>query len=155
MTRKHTFTAAIKPARGGGAYVEVPFDVEEAFGDKRPQVKATVEGEEFISRLMRMGTPCHVLGIHKELRMKLGKDYGDEIRVNVERDDTPREEIVVPPDLKVAFKSNKAAQDFFDKLSYTHRKEYVRWITEAKKEETRARRVVKAIEMMESGKRGI
>ena len=155
MSSSHTFTAIIQPARGGGAYVEVPFDVEAAFGNKRPQVKATIEGETFIMRLVRMGTACHVVGVPKDLRLRSGKNYGDEIRVTVEPDNSPREEIVVPPDLETALSSKNAAKAFFDKLSYTHRKEYVRWITEAKKEETRTRRVAKAIEMMESGKRGI
>lgn len=154
MIPSRTFTAVIQPGRGGGAYVEIPFEVEPVFGDKRPQVKLSVETESFITRLVRMGTPCHIAGVPKEIRTKLGKNYGDSIRVTVEADATPRE-VIVPPDLKVALKSNKTAQAFFEKLSYTHRKEYVRWITEAKKEETRARRVAKTIEMLVAGKRGV
>ena len=154
MTPRQTFTAIIQPGRGGGAYVEVPFDVEQVFRDKRPQVKANIDGETFLSGLVRMGTVCHVLGVPKEIRVKLGKNYGDAIQVAVEADHTPRE-IIVPPDLKAALKTNKTAQAFFDALSFTHRKEYVRWITEAKKEETRVRRVTKTIEMLLAGKRGI
>jgi len=51
--KKHTFTAAIQNAGGGGAYVEVPFDVEKAFGSKRPKVKATIDGIPYRGTLVR------------------------------------------------------------------------------------------------------
>lgn len=154
MGRRHTFSAAIQPARGGGAYAEVPFDVERVFGDKRPQVKATIEGEVFATRLVRMGTPCHIVGVPKSIRNKAGRNYGDAVRITVEADDAPRE-VIVPPDLEAAFQKQKSARAFYDKLSYTHRKEYVRWITEAKKADTREQRVAKTIEMLLAGKRGV
>jgi hypothetical protein len=153
MSTRHTFTAEILPGRGGGAYAEVPFDVEQAFGEKQPQVKASFDGESFITRLVRMGTPCHVVGLPKDLRAKTGKNLGDRVTITVVPDSTPRV-ITVPPDLKRAFKGEKAAQSFFDGLSFTHRKEYVRWIEDAKKDETRAARVAKTIEMLKAGKRG-
>jgi hypothetical protein len=153
MSTRHTFTAEILPGRGGGAYAEVPFDVEQAFGEKQPQVKASFDGESFITRLVRMGTPCHVVGLPKDLRAKTGKNLGDRVTITVVPDSTPRV-ITVPPDLKRALKGEKAAQSFFDGLSFTHRKEYVRWIEDAKKDETRAARVAKTIEMLKAGKRG-
>jgi bifunctional DNA-binding transcriptional regulator/antitoxin component of YhaV-PrlF toxin-antitoxin module len=149
----HKFTAEILPGRGGGAYAEIPFDVEQAFGDKRPQVKASIDGESFVTRLVRMGAPCHIVGVPKDIRVKTGKDVGDRVTITVVPDSTPRV-ITVPADLKRAFKSEKAAQSFFDGLSFTHRKEYVRWIEDAKKDETRAARVAKTIEMLKAGKRG-
>jgi uncharacterized protein YdeI (YjbR/CyaY-like superfamily) len=75
------------------------------------------------------------------------------VTITVVPDSTPRV-VTVPPDLKRAFRGEKAAQAFFDGLSFTHRKEYVRWIEDAKKEETRAARVAKTIEMLKAGKRG-
>lgn len=153
--KRHTFTATIKPGRGGGAYVEVPFDVEQASGSKRPQVKATIAGEMFVTRLIRMGTPCHILGVPKALRVKTGNDIGATIEVTVEPDATPRPEIVVPADLAKALRGERAARAFLDSLSYTHRKEYVRWIDEAKKPETRARRVAKAVAMLKAGTKGV
>jgi hypothetical protein len=154
MIPSRTFTAVIQAGRGGGAFVEIPFEVEKVFGDKRPQVKASMEGETFVTSLVRMGTACHVVGVPKAIRVKSGKNVGDSIRVTVEPDSTPRE-VIVPPDLEAAMKADRIAGAFFDQLSFTHRKEYVRWITEAKKEETRTRRVTKAIEMLTSGKRGV
>jgi bifunctional DNA-binding transcriptional regulator/antitoxin component of YhaV-PrlF toxin-antitoxin module len=154
MSQRHTFTAVIQAGRGGGAFAEVPFDVEEVFGDKRPQVKATMEGESFVWRLIRMGTPHHIVGVPKGVRDKAGKNIGDTIEITVEADNTPRE-VVVPADLEAALASDAEAKEFFDSLSYTHRKEYVRWIETAKRDDTRARRLVKTMKMLKEKKRGV
>lgn len=44
MSKKQTFTATIQNAGGGGAFVEIPFDVEQAFGAKKPRIRALIEG---------------------------------------------------------------------------------------------------------------
>ena len=154
MPKKQTFTATIQNAGGGGAYVEVPFDVEEAFGSKRPRVKALIEGLPYRSTLMRMGSEHHILGVLKEIRAQIGKTFGDEVTVTIEPDTEPRQ-IEVPKDLMKELKKDKDAKAFFDKLSFTHQKEYVRWIEEAKKGETRQSRIVKSMEMLKKGKRGV
>jgi hypothetical protein len=154
MTGKQSFTAVIKNAGGGGAFVEVPFDVEAAFGSKKPKVKAMIEGVPYRGLLVRMGGPNHMLIILKGIREQIGKTFGDEISVTVEPDIEPRL-IEVPMELKKAFRIEKEAKAFFDKLSYTHQKEYVNWINEAKKDETRQTRVIKTIEMLKKGKRGV
>lgn len=152
MTKKQTFTAIIQNAGGGGAYVEVPFDVEKEFGSNRPKIKALIEGVPYRGTLVRMGSECHMLLILKEIREKIGRTFGDEVTVTVEPDAEPRV-IEVPPDLKNAFMGEKEAKAFFEKLSYTHQKEYVTWITESKREETRQNRIVKTIEMLNKGKK--
>ena len=154
MPKKHTFTATIQNAGGGGAFVEVPFDVEEAFGSKKPKVKAMIEGVPYRGLLVRMGGPSHMLIILKGIREQIGKTFGDEVTVTVEPDTEPRL-IEIPKDLMKELKKDKEAKIFFDKLSYTHQKEYVRWVEEAKKEETRQNRIVKTIEMLKKGKKGI
>jgi hypothetical protein len=154
MTKKQTFTAVIQNAGGGGAFVEVPFDVEKEFGSKRPKVKAMIEGVPYCGILTRMGTECHLLLILKEIREQIGKSFGDEVTITVEPDTEPRL-IEIPRDLMKELKKDKEAKAFFDRLSYTHQKEYVTWITEAKKEETRQNRIVKAMEMLKKGKRGV
>ena len=153
MTKKHSFTAVIIHAGGGGAFVEVPFDVEKAFGSKRPKIKASIEGIPYRGLLVRMGGEHHILIILKGIREQIGKTFGDEIKVIVELDEAPRV-IEIPKDLLKEFKKEKEARSFFDQLSYTHRKEYVQWIVESKKEETRQRRVAKTIEMLKAGQRG-
>ncbi len=154
MSKKHTFTAIIQNAGDGGAFVEVPFDVEEAFGSKRPKIKALIEGVEYRGTLVRMGTECHLLLILKSIREQVGKTFGDEIRVTVEAD-TEERVIAVPAELKRAFKSEKEAKAAFDKLSYTHQREYVNWINEAKKAETRQNRILKTIEMLKKGRKTV
>ena len=154
MPKKHTFTAAIQNAGGGGAFVEIPFDVEAAFGAKKPKVKAMIEGVPYRGILTRMGTEHHLLIILKEIREQIGKTFGDQVKVTVEADTEPRV-IDIPKDLLKELKKDKEAKTFFDKLSYTHRREYVTWINEAKKAETRQSRIVKTIEMLKKGKRGV
>jgi hypothetical protein len=152
MTQKQTFTAVIQNAGGGGAFVEVPFDVEVTFGSKKPKVKALIEGVPYRGVLTRMGTECHLLIILKEIREKIGRTFGDEVTVSLEPDTEPRV-VEIPAELKKAFKTEKEAKAFFDKLSYTHRREYVMWINEAKREETRQNRITKTIEMLKQGKK--
>lgn len=147
MSKKHTFTALIQNPGGGGAFVEVPFDVEKEFGSKRPKVKAMIEGVPYRGSLTRMGTDCHILGIRKEIREQIGKTFGDEVTITVEPDSEPRV-VEVPAELKKAFKTEKGVKALFEKLSYTHQREYVNWINEAKREETRQTRIAKTIEML-------
>ncbi len=154
MPQKHTFTATIQNAGGGGAFVEVPFDVEKAFGSKRPKVKAMIEGVPYRGLLTRMGGPNHNLIILKRIREQIGKTFGDQVKVTVEADTEPRT-LEIPNDLMRELKKDKEAKAFFDKLSYTHRREYVTWINEAKRDETRQRRIEKTIEMLKKGKRGV
>ena len=147
MSKKHTFTALIQNPGGGGAFVEVPFDVEKEFGSKRPKVKAMIEGVPYRGTLTRMGTDCHILGIRKEIREQIGKTFGDEVTITVEPDSEPRV-VEVPAELKKAFKTEKGVKALFEKLYYTHQREYVNWINEAKREETRQTRIAKTIEML-------
>jgi hypothetical protein len=154
MTRKHSFQAVIQDAGGGGAFVEVPFDVEKEFGSKRPKVKATIEGIPYRGILTRMGTGCHILGILRSIREQAGKTFGDDVTVILEPETEPRV-IEVPSDLQEALQKDKSAREFFDSLSYTHRREYVNYLLEAKRPETRLKRVDKVIEMLRQGKRGI
>jgi len=151
MSQKHTFTAIVQNAGGGGAFVEIPFDVEKAFGSKRPKVKAVIEGIPYRGTLARMGSERHILIILKGIREQVGKTFGDEIKITVEADTQPRE-IGIPRELLKELKKDKDAKSVFDKLSYTHQKEYVAWINEAKKEETRQNRVLKAVEMLNQKK---
>jgi len=152
VPKKKTFKAVIQNAGGGGAFVEVPFDVEKVFGSKRPRIKAMIERVPYRGLLTRMGGPNHMLIVLKGIREQIGKTFGDEIKVSVEIDIEERV-ISVPDELKRAFKSNKEAKAKFEKLSYTHQREYVTWIDEAKKDETRQKRIAKTIEMLKQGKK--
>jgi small nuclear ribonucleoprotein (snRNP)-like protein len=153
MTEKYQFQAVIEDAGGGGAYVTIPFDVEKAFGKKRVKIKATIDGETYRGTLVRMGSPQHMLLVLKEIREKVGKSFGDNVTVELEEDFEPRQ-VEVPADLQLALETDPTAQASFNRLSYSHQKEYVRWIMEAKREQTRQRRIQQAIEMLQQGKNG-
>jgi uncharacterized protein YdeI (YjbR/CyaY-like superfamily) len=85
----------------------------------------------------------------KAIRAKTGKEPGDTIEVVVWKDEQVRT-VEVPAQFGKLMKK-EGLLPVFEKLSYTHRKEYCRWITEAKKEETRVKRLEKAIEMLKKG----
>lgn len=148
----HTFTAVIEAADQGGAFVTVPFDVEAAFGSKRPPIRATFDGVPYRGTLVRMGGPDHILIIRKAIRAQIGKQPGDAVEVTVALDDQPRT-VTVPEDLAAALAPHADARAFFDSLSYTHQKEYVQWIEEAKRDETRQRRIENAVTMLQDGKK--
>ncbi len=148
---KREFEATIeKPPTSSGAYVAIPFDVQEVYGTKgRVKVKATFDGHPYRGSLAPMGGR-HILGLLKELREAIGKTHGDTVAVVIEPDTEPRT-VTVPADLNEALKSNKKAGDFFEMLSFTNQKEYVRWLESAKKEETRQARLAMSIEKLLAG----
>ena len=112
-------------------------------------MSGTLNGTPFRGRLSVYGGKTY-LGLNKQVRDAAGIDVGDEVEVALGRDEAPRE-VEVPPALLAAFERDSAAKATFDKLAFTHRKEYARWIAEAKKDETRERRVAKALEMLKAG----
>jgi hypothetical protein len=136
---------------GSGTVVVVPFDLKEAFGSGRPPVRATVNGYTFRTTLVTMGGRA-LLGVNRDVREAAGVESGQEVSVELARDDEPRI-VEVPRDLAAALEGAPAARETFDGLSYTHRKEYLRWIEDAKRDETRSRRIAKAVEMLCEGVR--
>ncbi len=152
MSEKYTFRATIENAGDGGAFVRIPFDVEEAFGKKRVPVRATIDGEPYRGTLVRMSEPCHLLIVLKEIRQKIGKNFGDEVEVTVEEDTAPRV-VEVPADFQQALDQTPDAKAAFEKTSYTHQREYVSAILDAKRDETRRSRIAKAIEMLKQDKK--
>src|SRR5688572_3507177 len=150
--KKYTFDAEIKEGRGGGAYVVFPYNAEKEFGTNgKVPVNATIDGVPDKGALFRMGMPHHILGVPKAIRDQIGKQPGDSVAIVVSRDDAPRE-VVVPPALQARMKK-AGVLPFFEALSFTSRKEYSRWIAEAKKDETRERRLDKAVELLKKGVR--
>jgi len=152
MTQKHQFLATIKEGDAGGAYVTIPFDVEQVFGKKRVKIKATIEGEPYRGTLVRMGSPNHMLLILKGIRERIGKTIGDEVYIELEEDLDLRK-VEIPSDLLQAMQAAPQAQAFFNQLSYTHQKEYVQWVTEAKRPGTRLERIRRTVELLTKGKR--
>jgi antitoxin component of MazEF toxin-antitoxin module len=119
-------------------------------GAKRFPVLATVNGYTWRTSVARMGGEF-LVGLPREVRAGAGAEAGDTVEVTVELDTEPRE-VEVPDALAAALERDADAKTAFDGLAYTHRKEYARWVAEAKREETRERRVAKALEMLRDGR---
>ncbi|HQC69767.1 MAG TPA: DUF1905 domain-containing protein [Sedimentibacter sp.] len=84
MKKNYEFDAVIKKVPDiDGAYIEFPYDVKEEFGKGRVKVYATFDGEPYVGSLVRMGTPCHIIGIRKDIRAKINKQPGDIVHVTI------------------------------------------------------------------------
>jgi len=133
--------------------IRVPFDVEKTYGTRaRVPVRGTINGYPFRSSIFPMGGGCHFMAVNKSMREGAKAKAGDTVSIVMERDEEPR--VIRPPqDFTHALKKNKTAQAAWEKLSYTHQKEYAQAIEAAKKSETRERRIEKAIAELSSGKK--
>lgn len=152
-----TFKAIIKQnGNMNAAFVEFPFSTEELFNKKgQVKIKAIFDNKvEYRGSLAKMNSDCHVLGLTQEIRKQLGKTFGDEISVSLIEDKEERV-VEIAEDIVLLFNENQDAKVLFDKMSYTHKKEYIRWIEDAKKPETRENRKLKMIQMILDGKKGI
>ena len=157
MKQKIEFTGIIKQNGSmNAAFVEFPFSTEELFGKKgQVKIKALFDDRiEYRGSLAKMKSDCHILGLTQEIRKQLGKTFGDEVLVSLIEDKEERT-VEIADDIAFVFNENPDAKNLFDAMSYTHRKEYIRWIEEAKKPETRENRKIKMIEMILSGKKGV
>jgi hypothetical protein len=133
------------------AFVAIPFNVEEEYGTRgQVKVKVLFDKHPYRGVLANMGTGCHVLGVRKDIRAAIGKQVGDSVLVELELD-TDERLVEVPDDFQKLLSKNKAARQFFDSLSFTNRKEYAVWISSAKKEETRKKRLEQTLEKLLSG----
>ena len=144
---EHVFTAEIQQAEGmDGAYVIVPFDVEQVFGAKRVKVKAWFDGAPYRGSIVRMDVE-YLVGLTKDIRKQIGKQPGAIVEVRLEKDEEARV-VELPSELKAAFEITPEIKAYFDKLSYSHQREYVLWIDGAKTSETRANRTEKTVAML-------
>jgi len=131
-------------------FIAIPFGVKQVFGRARPPVKVTINGFAYRSTLAPYGG-VHYLPVNQSVRDGANVKAGDRVNVTLQLDEEPRV-VKVPPDFARVLKTNPIAKAKWNKLSYTHRKEYVNAIEESKKPETRARRIVKAIEQLTADK---
>lgn len=138
--------------RGPAAAVVLDDEQVETIGEgaKRFPVSATVNGYTWRTSVARMGGEF-LVGLNKEVREGAGAQAGDTVQVTLELDTAPRE-VQLPEGLAAALARDREAKAAFDALAFTHRKEFARWVAEAKREETRERRVAQAIEMVRQGK---
>jgi hypothetical protein len=143
------FTAELQRVGKTGTMFEVPFDVKAAFGRARPPVRVTIRGHTWRTTPGVYGGFGLVV-VNRSVKAATGVDAGDRVRIEMELDTEPRT-VVVPDDLRAALADVPAARAAFAKLSYSHQREYVQWIEQAKRAETRARRVADTVRRVVSG----
>ena len=145
------FRALVERKEGSAVCsIHFPFDVEKTFGTRgHVPVRGTLNGAPFRSSIFKMGGR-HFMVVNRRLRAAAGVSGGETVPVTLERDAEPR--VVSPPaDFARALKSNNEAHAVWDKLSYTHRREHVEHIEDAKKPDTRRRRIEKSIRTLSAG----
>ena len=139
-------TLAKDPDDGEIAAIEVPGDVREVFGKERPAVVAHLGTYAFRTTVMVYGGKSYV-GVRRSHREAAKLAPGQTLRVVIELDDAPRT-VTPPKELAAAMKKDAKARAAWDALSFTHKREHAEAIEDAKKPETRARRVEKALAML-------
>ncbi len=139
-------------ARGPAAAVVLDEAQVAAVGEGRRRfpVVATVNGYAWRTSVAPMGGEF-LVGLSRAVRAAAGAQAGDTVDVELALDTAPRE-VEVPEALAAGLARNPAARAAFEGMAYTHRKEYARWIAEAKREETRDRRVAEALKMLAEGR---
>ena len=144
------FTVELERVQKTATMFRVPFDLREAFGRARPPVKVTIRGYTWRTTPGVYDGVGHVV-VNRAAKEATGVDAPDRVRVTMELDAEPRT-VRLPADLRAALRKDPAAEDAFGKLSYSHRREVVEWIDEAKRPETRARRIAAAVERARAGR---
>jgi hypothetical protein len=138
---KHTFTVTLKD----GAF-EVPLDIRALYGEARPAVKMTFCGESYRTRVAVYGGK-YICGIWKAELAKHGLRDGQKLEVTLEPDTAPRT-VTLPTELAAVLKKNATARAGWEAMSFTHQREWAAAIADAKKPETREKRIAQAIEAL-------
>lgn len=137
---------------GNNTGIIVPEEiVSQLNAGKKPAVNVTVNNYTYRNSIASMGGRF-LISVSADIRSKTGIKGGDKVTVTLELDIQPRE-VVLPADFEKALKANKEAKAFFDTLSYSNKQRYVLPIGEAKTEETRQRRIEKAVKELNEGKK--
>ncbi|MBI3978234.1 MAG: DUF1905 domain-containing protein [Chloroflexi bacterium] len=132
--------------------VEVPAEAVAALGArKRPPVLATLNGYQYRTTISTYGGRFY-LPMRREIRQAAGLRPGDAVSVNIVLDELPRL-VELLDDFRLALDAEPTTRAAFERLSYTHRREYVDWILETKRDETRRRRIERAVAMIGEGKK--
>jgi uncharacterized protein DUF1905/bacteriocin resistance YdeI/OmpD-like protein len=138
------------PRGGGGTLVPIPKEVAAELGLKgMPKIQAVIAGTAYRGSLMPMGDGTYCLGVLKSIQEAAGVGAGDSITIDLELDTAPRN-VDMPIDLAKATAHDKEAMAAWEALSYTNKKEMARSLYEAKRPETRERRLAAALESLRS-----
>jgi len=150
VAAEHRFRAELEQARAGGAMVLIPKPVADALGGlKQMRVVGTVNGTPYQSSTMPYGGRGLFMGVHKATREAAAVQFGDVVEVVVSLDQRPRV-LVMPRELEAALTEEPALRLRFDALSFSRRRDLAQPIAEAKRPETRERRLAAALARLRS-----
>lgn len=141
-----TFTTTLLQS-GNNVGIVIPDEVVTELGGKRVPVVVTIDGGYTYRNTTAVMGGRNLVGVSSQHREASGVVGGQTVEITIVRDDAPRE-VEVPPALAAALAADPVAAAAWEGLAYSHRKEHARAITEAKADETRDRRVAKAIAML-------
>ena len=151
MAQKLRMNATLEPRGPAGAFVLTDEQVAEiSEGKKAFPVRVTVNDVTLGLRLARMGGE-NMIGLSKASRAQAGVEIGGRYDVEIAAD-TGERTVEVPDDLAAALAADAGVQAAFTALAYTHRREFVRWVAEAKRAATREDRIAKTVEMVREGR---
>jgi len=150
----YSFEAVLVRPEGVGTWTffSIPLEISTTFGSKgQVRVKGTINGYPFRSTALPMGDGTHYLVVGKDIRQHIAAAEGDAVKVTLELDLEERH-AEVPEELRKALSDQPQAAAAFEKMTYSHQKEWINWIMSAKQAETRLRRVDKALSLIKQGK---
>ncbi len=150
----YAFDAVLVRPEGVGTwtFLSIPLEISAGFGSKgQVRIKGTINGFPFRSTALPMGDGTHYLVVGKDIRDHIAAAQGDTVKVLLELD-TEERRVEVPEELQQALNSQRLAASAFEKMNYSHQKEWINWIMSAKQAATRLRRVEKAVSMIAMGK---
>ncbi len=147
------FEAVVQGA-GSGTWVEVPFDLKQTYGKGNlVPIVATFNGTvRYQGSLAKMGGPAPMLLLRNDVRDQLQVQAGDVVQVRLELDTAPRV-VSLPDDVQALVDADPVAAATWETLAPSHRREYARWVDEAKRPETRQRRVEETVRKLAAGEK--
>ncbi len=140
-----------RDARGASTVISLPFDVKALFGRARCPVRVTIKDHTWRTTTQVYGDGYHIV-VSADARAAADVAVGDEVRVQVKKDDTVRS-ADVPPELASCLRADPEAKEAFESLAPSHRREYARWVGEASLPQTRVRRSAVAVERLKTSVR--
>jgi hypothetical protein len=130
-------------ASKSGAFIQLPFDVKAVFGKAKPKVLVTINDHTYRSTVA-VYSGDYLLPVNAQNAKAAGVQAGDTVTVTIAEDTAPRV-VELPGDLAEAL---QPVRKQWDALSYSHQREYATWVEDAKKPETRARRIAQTVEKL-------
>jgi hypothetical protein len=150
MSEQH-FSTTVGSDDPSSLFIVVPPEVVAALSEKkRAPVRVTLNGDNTYRSTVSVYGGRYYLPIRREIREVCGLAPGMPVEVTLALDEESRQ-VEVPDDLVAAFAGDSEARAVFERLSFTHQREYLEWIAGAKREATRTRRVAQTLEMLRDG----